>query len=42
VIAVPLAISARWLTFANSGLQAAVGLITIAIGVRTIVETVLA
>jgi hypothetical protein len=42
VIAVPLAVSARWLTFANSGLQGAVGLITIAIGVRTIVETVLA
>jgi hypothetical protein len=42
VIAVPIAVSARWLTFANRGLQAAVGLVTIAIGVRTIVETVLA
>ena len=39
VIAVPLAVSARWLTFANSSLQGAVGLITIAIGARTIVET---
>ena len=39
VIAVPIAISARWLTFANRGLQAAVGLVTIAIGVRTIVAT---
>ena len=38
VIAVPIAISARWLTFANRGLQAAVGLVTIAIGLRTIVE----
>jgi hypothetical protein len=42
VIAVPLAVSARWLTAANGGLQGAVGLITIAIGLRTIVETVLA
>ena len=41
VIAVPLAFSARWLTWANSGLQGAVGVITIAIGVRTIVETAL-
>jgi hypothetical protein len=39
VIAVPLAISARWLTWANSGLQAAVGGITVAIGVRTILAT---
>jgi hypothetical protein len=38
VIAVPIAISARWLTFANRGLQAAVGLVTIAIGLHTIVE----
>jgi ABC-type nickel/cobalt efflux system permease component RcnA len=37
LIAVPLAISARWLTWANRGLQAMVGLITIAIGVTTIV-----
>jgi hypothetical protein len=42
VIAVPLALSARWLTFANSGLQGAIGVITIAIGARTIVETVFA
>ena len=41
VIAVPLALSAHWLTLANSGLQGAVGVITIAIGVRTIVETLL-
>ena len=32
VIAVPLAVSARWLTWANSGLQGAVGLVTMAIG----------
>lgn len=42
LIAVPIAISARWLTFANRGLQGGVGLVTIAIGVRTIVETVFA
>ena len=42
VIAVPLAISARWLTWANRGLQGAVGLATIAIGIMTVVETVLA
>lgn len=42
VIAVPLAVSARRLTWANSGLQGAVGAVTIAIGVTTIVETVLA
>ena len=39
VIAVPLALSARWLTWANRGLQAAVGSVTMAIGIRTIVET---
>lgn len=38
LIAVPLAVTARWLTFANQGLQAAVGAVTIAIGIRTIVE----
>jgi len=38
LIAVPLAVTARWLTFANHGLQAAVGAATIAIGIRTIVE----
>ena len=40
VIAVPLVVSARWLTWANSGLQGAVGVTTIAIGVMTIVATV--
>jgi cytochrome c biogenesis protein CcdA len=39
VIAVPLAVSARWLMSANRGLQGAVGVVTIAIGVMTIVET---
>jgi hypothetical protein len=42
LIAVPLVISARWLTWANRGLQGAVGLATIAIGIMTVVETVLA
>jgi hypothetical protein len=42
VIAVPLAVSARSLTWANRGLQAAVGLATVAIGIMTLVETVLA
>ena len=42
IIAVPLAVSARWLTWANRGLQGAVGLVTVAIGVTTIVETVFA
>ena len=42
VIAVPLAVSARFLTVANRGLQGAVGIVTIAIGVTTIVETALA
>jgi ABC-type nickel/cobalt efflux system permease component RcnA len=40
VIAVPLAVSARWLTSANSGLQGAVGIVTVAIGIRTIVANV--
>jgi cytochrome c biogenesis protein CcdA len=39
VIAVPLAVSARWLTWANRGLQGAVGIITIAIGLVTVIET---
>lgn len=39
VIAVPLVASARWLTWANRGLQGVVGVVTIAIGVTTIVET---
>jgi hypothetical protein len=42
VIAVPIAISARWLTWANRGLQATVGLVTIAIGLHTIIATTLA
>jgi cytochrome c biogenesis protein CcdA len=41
VIAVPLAVSARWLTWANRGLQCAVGAITIAIGSMTVYSTVL-
>lgn len=41
VIALPLAASARWLTWANRGLQIAVGVITIAIGAMTIYETAL-
>ena len=40
VIAVPLAVSARWLTWANRGLQGTVGVVTVAIGIMTIVETV--
>jgi hypothetical protein len=42
VIALPLVLSARWLTWANSSLQGAVGLVTIAIGVMTVVKTVFA
>jgi hypothetical protein len=42
IIAVPLAVSARWLTWANRGLQGAVGIVTVAIGVTTIVETLFA
>ena len=41
VIAVPIAVSARWLNWANHGLQGAVGLVTIAIGLNTIVATTL-
>jgi ABC-type nickel/cobalt efflux system permease component RcnA len=41
IIAVPLALSARWLTWANGALQVAVGIVTIAIGTNTIVETML-
>ena len=37
VIAVPLALSARRLTWANRGLQGTVGVVTIAIGIHTIV-----
>jgi hypothetical protein len=42
VIAVPLVLSARWLTRVNNGLQGAVGVITIAIGIMTVIKTVLA
>jgi cytochrome c biogenesis protein CcdA len=42
LIAVPLAVSARWLTRVNSGLQGVVGVVTIAIGVVTICTTVFA
>jgi len=42
VIAVPLAMSARFLTVANRALQGVVGVVTIAIGLVTLVETVLA
>src|SRR3954466_2831759 len=42
VIAVPLAVSARWLTWANRALQGAVGAVTVAIGIVTLVETVFA
>jgi hypothetical protein len=42
VIAVPLAVSARWLTWANRGLQGAVGIATIAIGIMTVYETAFA
>ena len=38
VIAVPLAVSARFLTFTNRALQGVVGCVTIAIGVVTLVE----
>jgi high-affinity nickel permease len=41
VIAVPLAISARWLTWANRGLQGCVGTVTIVIGGMTIYSTAL-
>jgi hypothetical protein len=42
VIAVPLAASARWLTWANRGLQGGVGAITVAIGAMTIYWTAFA
>jgi len=42
VIAVPLAVSARFLTLANRVLQGAVGAVTIAIGLVTLAENVLA
>ena len=42
VIAVPIAASAKWLTWANRGLQVAVGLVTIGIGATTIYGTMVA
>jgi high-affinity nickel permease len=42
MIAVPIAVSARWLTWANRSLQGTVGLVTVAIGLNTIVATTLA
>ena len=42
VIAVPMAVSARFLTVANHALQVAVGLLTTAVGLVTIAETLLA
>ncbi len=41
VIAVPLVVSARWLTLANRTLQGVVGIVTIAIGTMTIYATAL-
>ena len=41
VIAIPLVVSARTLTWANRGLQIAVGVVTIAIGTATIYEMAL-
>lgn len=42
IIAVPLAASARWLTWANRGIQGVVGILTIGIGTLTICTTVFA
>jgi hypothetical protein len=42
VIAVPLAVSARWLSRVNRCLQGAVGAITIVIGATTIYTTAFA
>jgi hypothetical protein len=42
VIAVPLVLSARMLTWANGGLRAAVGIVTIGIGAMTIYRTLFA
>jgi ABC-type nickel/cobalt efflux system permease component RcnA len=41
VIAVPLVVSARWLTWANRTLQGVVGIVTIGIGVMTVYATAL-
>jgi hypothetical protein len=32
-------VSARWLTWANSGLQGAVGIVTTSIGLNTVIAT---
>jgi high-affinity nickel permease len=42
VIAVPLVVSARWLTWANRALQGVVGIVTIGIGAMTIYATAFA
>lgn len=42
VIAVPIAVSARFLTAANHALQGAVGVVTIAVGLVTLVENLAA
>jgi cytochrome c biogenesis protein CcdA len=39
VIAVPIAVSARFLTVANHALQGAVGVVTVAVGLVTLVES---
>lgn len=41
VIALPIAASAKFLTWVNRGLQVVVGVVTISIGLNTIVQTVL-
>ena len=41
VIAIPLVVSARTLTWANRGLQIVVGVVTVAIGTATIYATAL-
>ena len=40
LIAIPLALTAKWLTWANSGLQAIIGTGTAAVGVLILTETV--
>ena len=42
VIAAPLALSARFLTWANSSLQLGIGTVTVAIGLLTIYRTTVA
>ena len=42
VIAVPIAVSARFLTVANHALQGAVGVVTVVVGLVTLVENLLA